>query len=106
VFEHLALLELFGPSVLAGHVVGGLVRIGLGLLVFAWLSRLARAGVAVMASLAALAVFSTDPADVIFYYQQETVFYAVVGGYLLSLALDADPRGRRALGLAAAAGFF
>ena len=105
VFEHLALLELFGPSVFAGHLVGGRVRGGLGLTVYAWLSRRTQAGVALAASLASLAVFSDDPADVIFYYQQQSVFYAVAAGFLLSRAIDLRGTARAARGLALAAGF-
>jgi hypothetical protein len=102
--EHLVLLSLFGPRVLPGHVVGGVFRVGLGLVLYAWMSRRSHVAIAAVASVASVAVLATDPADVVFYYQQQGVFYAVVAGYLLSLALDSNDRPRAARWLAMAAG--
>ena len=87
-FEHLALLELFGPNVLVGHLVGMLSRVATGVLLYAWLSKRAQPALAAMASVAAITVFSDDPADSVFYYHQQAMLYAVAAGYAAACAID------------------
>lgn len=84
IFKTALIVKLFGPSIAALRLADIGYRCTLGAILVIWLSRVVRIPYALLGALAAIAVFSTDPADSLTSYTLEATLWALVGAFLLS----------------------
>jgi hypothetical protein len=84
IFRTAAVVKLFGPSLAVLRLVDIGYRCALAAILVIWLSKVVRIPYAALGALAAVAVFSTDPADSLTSYHLEATFWALVGAFLLS----------------------
>jgi len=84
IFRTAAVVKLFGPSLAVLRLVDIGYRSAIAAILVIWLSKVVRIPYAALGALAAVAVFSTDPADSLTSYHLEATFWALVGAFLLS----------------------
>lgn len=84
IFRTALVVKLFGPSLAALRLVDIGYRCALAAILVVWLAKVVRIPYALLGALAAVAVFSTDPADPLTSYHLEATFWAVLAAYLLS----------------------
>lgn len=84
IFKTAAIIKLFGPSIAVLRLVDIGYRCALAAILVIWLSKVVRIPYALLGALAAVAVFSTDPADPLISYHLEATFWATIGAFLLS----------------------
>lgn len=84
IFKTAAIVKLFGPGLVVLRLVDIGYRCALGAILVIWLSKVVRIPYALLGALAAVAVFSTDPADPLTSYHLEATFWALAGAFLLS----------------------
>jgi hypothetical protein len=84
IFRTALIVKLFGPSLAVLRLVDIAYRCALGAILVIWLAKVVRIPYAALGALAAVAVFSTDPADPLTSYHLEATFWALAGAFLLS----------------------
>jgi hypothetical protein len=84
IFRTAAVVKVFGPSLAILRLVDIGYRCALAAILVIWLSKVVRVPYALLGTLAAVGVFSTDPADPLTSYHLEATFWAVLGAFLLS----------------------
>jgi len=84
IFRTAAIVKIFGPSLAVLRLVDIGYRCALAAILVIWLSKVVRIPYAALGALAAVAVFSTDPADPLISYHLEATFWALTGAFLLS----------------------
>ncbi len=84
IFRTAAIVKLFGPSIAVLRLVDIGYRCALAAILVIWLSKVVRIPYAALGALAAIAVFSTDPADPLISYHLEATFWALIGAFLIS----------------------
>ena len=84
IFRTAAIVKLFGPSLAVLRLVDIGYRCALAAILVIWLAKVVRIPYAALGALAAIAVFSTDPADPLISYHLEATFWALIGAFLIS----------------------
>ncbi len=92
-----AVLAVFGNKLFALRAFALVDRSLIALVLYLWLARFFRAGHAAMAAVVAIVVSAGDVSDPLVSYSHETVFLAVLSGFVASFALDRGPQRRAAL---------
>lgn len=87
-FKSGTLLSLFGEKLIVSRTAGMLERSLIALILYLWLLRFCRPAHAAVAAFATLVISSADFADPIASYNHDTVFLAIVSGYLASFVLE------------------
>ena len=85
-FKTRAVSALFGSSLEVQRMVEIATRLLLDIIVFVWLTRVVRLSYAVLATIAGAIMFCADIADPLTSYHHESVFWAVLGAFLLSFS--------------------
>jgi hypothetical protein len=80
------IMSLFGPAIIAERATDIAMRCLLAGLVFVWLARVVRLRYAFLGTVLGIVLFSSDTADSFTSYHHEAVFWAAIGGFLLSCA--------------------
>ena len=83
-YTHLDVYKRQGPSIAVLRLVDIGYRCALAAILVIWLSKVVRIPYAALGALAAIAVFSTDPADPLISYHLEATFWALIGAFLIS----------------------
>lgn len=91
------LIAVFGQEIIVSRAWAMLERALLSVVVYLWLARFFRISHAFLATLTAMVAFCGDPADPLFSYHHDSVFWAVCAGFCASLLLKGSSRGARAL---------
>lgn len=87
-FKSALLLSLFGENLIVSRTAGMVERSLIALLLYLWLLRLFRPSYAALAAVATLVISAADFADPIASYNHDSIFFAMLSGYLASFALD------------------
>jgi len=98
------LLAVFGKTLFVSRLAGVVERIGIALLLYLWLRKLASVRNAFIAALVTIIVSSGDHTDPIASYNHDAILFAMLCGYAASFLLDADLPARRFFCLSAFAG--
>lgn len=83
-----AVLAIFGDKLIVLRAFALAERSFLALLLYFWLRRFFRASHAAMAAILAIVVSAGDLSDPLTSYNHDAIFWAVLGGFLASFALD------------------
>ncbi|MEW6733276.1 MAG: hypothetical protein AB1489_18250 [Acidobacteriota bacterium] len=86
------IIALFGNKMVVPHFIGILERLILFLITYFWLIRLFPIKYVLVAIFPAIVIFSGDIADPVSYYHQDSVFWAVIAGYLTRNILEKTDR--------------
>ena len=88
-FKSAILLRLFGENLIVSRTAGVVERSLIALLLYLWLLRLfRRPAYAALAAFATLVISSADFADPIASYNHDSIFFAMLSGYLASFAVN------------------
>jgi Dolichyl-phosphate-mannose-protein mannosyltransferase len=87
-FKSGILLSLFGENLIVSRTAGMVERSLIALLLYLWLLRLFRPSYAALAAFATLVISTADFADPIASYNHDSIFLAMLSGYLASFALN------------------
>ncbi len=99
IFRTAAIVKLFGPSLAVLRLVDIGYRCALAAILVIWLAKVVRIPYAALGALAAIAVFSTDPADPLISYHLEATFWALIGAFLISYVRWERRKSRRNISL-------
>lgn len=103
-FKSGILLSLFGENLIVSRVAGMVERSIIALLLYLWLLRLCRPAHAAIAAFATLVISTADLADPIASYNHDSIFLAMLSGYLAGFVLDRNRSSRANLWIGFAAG--
>ena len=103
-FKSGILLSLFGENLIVSRTAGMVERSLIALLLYLWLLRLFRPACAALAAFATLVISTADFADPIASYNHDSIFLAMLSGYLASFALNRNRPTRSLLWTSFAAG--
>lgn len=99
------LINLFGDKLVVPRLDGMIERVILALIIYFWLVRFFRTSATILGTFFGVLVFSGDGVDTLANYHHDSVFWAVLAGFLASFCLER--RSSRALSLlAGASGLF
>ena len=104
IFKWVAVLKLFGAKLIVVRSFALFDRMLLCLLLYFWLVRFFRARDAALATMATIVVSAGDISDPLASYNHDTIFLAMLSGFLASFALDADRSEKWTSGFATLAG--
>ena len=105
-FKSAIILTIFGNAPIVSRAFGALERLLLGLLLYLWLLRLFKPAHACIAAVVTIIASAGDIADPISSYNHDTIFLAMLSGFLASFVLDAERKFRSVVLLALASGVF
>ena len=103
-FKSGILLSLFGEKLIVSRTAGMVERSFIALILYLWLLRFCRPAHAAIAAFATLVISTADFADPVASYNHDTIFFAIVSGYLASFVLNRDRSVRSIVWLSLAAG--
>jgi len=104
-FKSAVLLSLFGENLIVSRTAGMIERTLIALLLYLWLLRLYRPAYAAVAAFATLVISTADFTDTIASYNHDSLFYAMLSGYLAGFVLDRSRSVRFLVWIGFAAGF-
>src|SRR3954453_15627716 len=84
VFKTAAMIALFGPGILPQRFVEVVTRCAIAVVLLLWLRRVTTTSNALVGTICAIVMFSSDLSDPITFYHSDAVIWAVIGGFLLS----------------------
>ena len=87
-FKSGILLSLFGKNLIVSRTAGMIERSLIALLLYFWLLRLYRPAYAAVAAFATLVISTADYADSIASYNHDSLFFAMLSGYLAGFVLN------------------
>jgi hypothetical protein len=103
-FKAGVLLTLFGDELIVLRTAGLVERSLIALIVYLWLRRIVRPAHAAFAAFATMVLSAGDLADPIASYNHDSMFYAILSGYLASFLLERVGTTRFNVGMAIASG--
>jgi hypothetical protein len=103
-FKGWLLLTFFGDKLIVLRTAGLVERGLIALLVYLWLRRIVRPAHAAFAAFATLVLSAGDLADPIASYNHDSIFYAILSGYLASFLLERVRSNRFTVWMAIASG--
>jgi hypothetical protein len=104
-FKSGILLSLFGENLIVSRTAGMVERSLIALILYLWLLRLCRPAYAAVAAFATLVVSTADFADSIASYNHDSLFFAMLSGYVAGFVLNRDRSIRSIAWMGLAAGF-
>lgn len=103
-FKSAILLRMFGENLVVSRTAGLVERSFIALLLYLWLLRLCRPAYAAVAAFATLVISTADFADPIASYNHDSIFFAILSGYLAGFVLDRSRSIRSVIWMGLAAG--
>jgi hypothetical protein len=103
-FKSGILLSLFGEKLIVSRTAGVIERSLIALLLYFWLLRFCRPAQAAIAAFATLVISTTDLADSIASYNHDSLFFAMISGYLAGFVFNRNRSTRSVIWIGVAAG--
>ena len=103
-FKSGILLGLFGKTLIVSRAAGMMERSFIALILYLWLLRFCRPAHAAIAAFATLVISTADFADPVASYNHDSIFFAILSGYLASFVLNRYRSTRFIVWLSVAAG--
>jgi hypothetical protein len=103
-FKSGILLSIFGENLIVSRTAGLVERSLIALLLYLWLLRLCRPAYAALAAFATLVISTADFTDPVASYNHDSIFFALISGYLASFVLNRNRSIRSIVWIGLAAG--